>query len=91
MAAFAKNIAVNGSREERMHLVPSPHTDKNLITRKNYGEESSDERYICKVTRPHTDNHKIYKNKKKNNPSFKKTIDLYGLLRKVKITWLKDF
>ena len=38
MAAFAKNIAMNGSREERMHLVPSPHIDKNLITRKNYGE-----------------------------------------------------
>ena len=29
--------------------------------------------------------------KKKNNPSFKQTIDLYGLLRKVKITRLKDF
>ena len=38
MAAFTKNITVNGSREERMHLVPSPHTDKNLMTRKNYGE-----------------------------------------------------
>ena len=55
-------------------------------------KESSDERYIYKVPRPHTDNHKIYKNqKKKNNPSFKQTIDLYGLLRKVKITRLKDF
>ena len=54
-------------------------------------KESSDERYIYKVPRPHTDNHKIYKNKKKKNPSFKQTIDLYGLLRKVKITRLKDF
>lgn len=54
-------------------------------------KESSDERYIYKVPRPHTDNHKIYKNKKNNNPSFKQTIDLYGLLRKVKITRQKDF
>ena len=54
MAAFAKNIAVNGSREERMHLVPSPHTDKNLITRKNYGERI--ERWTL--------HQKIYKNKK---------------------------
>ena len=53
-------------------------------------KESSDERYIYKVPRPHTDNHKIYKYKKKN-PSFKQTIDLYGLLRKVKITRLKAF
>ena len=28
-------------------------------------KESSDERYIYKVPRFHTDNHKIYKNKKK--------------------------
>ena len=28
-------------------------------------KESSDERYIYKVPRPHTDNHKIYKNQKK--------------------------
>ena len=54
-------------------------------------KESSDERYIYKVPRPHTDNHKIYKNKKKKNPSFKETIDLYGLLREVKITRLNDF
>ena len=36
-------------------------------------KESSDERYIYKVPRPHTDNHKIYKYKKKiqalNKPS----------------------
>ena len=50
-------------------------------------KESSDERYI----RPHTDNQKIYKNQRKNNPSFKQSIDLYGLLGKVKITRLKDF
>lgn len=55
-------------------------------------KESSDERYIYKVPRPHTDNHKIYKNKKKRIiPSFKQTIDLYGLLHEVKITRLKDF
>ena len=34
---------------------------------------------------------KSTKIKKNNNPSFKQTIDLYGLLRKVKITRLKDF
>ena len=34
---------------------------------------------------------KSAKIKIKNNPSFKQAIDLYGLLREVKITRLKDF
>lgn len=87
MAAFAKNIAVNGSREERMHLVSSPHTDKNLITRKNYGERIE---WWTLHTAPHGQSKNLQK-LKNNNPSFKQTIDLYGLLRKVKITRLKDF
>ena len=53
-------------------------------------KELGDERRIYKASRPHTNNHKIYNNQKRYNLSFKQTIDLCSLCRKVKVTRLKD-